>query len=140
MPRTPTVMIQLTASGQLIVEAPGKNGARQKIEGLRLADLPAEMTASLLAQRDSIAAEEAEQAADLKRRIAGPMAQAHGRNFTNRIVHDVCISPTGRVYTDSEWTAEQERRLATKAEATALAKSPRKSKAVNLALAINIEL
>lgn len=51
----PTIIIALTAAG-LIVEAPGANGMRAKIEGLTLDDLPFEMRAALIEQRDRLRA------------------------------------------------------------------------------------
>lgn len=51
----PTIIIALTASG-LVVEAPGANGMRAKIEGLTLDDLPFEIRASLIEQQDRLKA------------------------------------------------------------------------------------
>lgn len=45
------LILSLTKDG-LICEAPGLNGARNKISGITLHDLPPEMIANLLDQRD----------------------------------------------------------------------------------------
>lgn len=45
------LILSLTKDG-LVCEAPGLNGARNKINGITLHDLPPEMVASLIDQRD----------------------------------------------------------------------------------------
>ena len=79
--RSAQVVIALDVSGQLLVEG-SANGARKKILGLRLGDLPAAIQAELLAQRDRLVAAERDRHA----RVFENVAKDHDVDFATRTI------------------------------------------------------
>ena len=138
----PQISIFLDANGALRAEAPGTNGSRRKIDlPLGFADQNPELVADLRDQEARLRANARREAEDRKTRIAGRIAQTpnQGPKFANKIINDCYVTPTGRVYTNSEWLTRHEALVArTKADETQAPKNGTKPKSKSLKIKLNL--
>ncbi len=83
----PRIILQLR-DGLIYAEAPGLNGARQKLGPFSIADLPSEVANNLLDQRDAIRAREAEALRQLQLENVRAVVHKHGLPLAKQVWHN----------------------------------------------------